>query len=135
MIFLEGYGLPLQFANWFVMTTGRCLALLGMVRDCFGRGIYMLYYIYILANETNVAIYVGVTNDLVRRVFEHKSSVIKGYTSTYNVDKLVYYEVVNSPLVAIEREKQIKALSRKKKNELVCGFNSQWMDLYDSIIG
>ena len=95
----------------------------------------MQYYIYILANELNVAIYVGVTNDLVRRVYEHKNNVVKGYTSRYNIHNLVYYEIVNNSLSAIEREKQIKALSRRKKNDLVGRFNPKWIDLYDSIIG
>ncbi len=95
----------------------------------------MNYYVYILANRTNSVIYTGVTNDLVRRVYEHKHHLDKsGFTSQYNVEKLVYYEATPNPLAAIEREKQIKGWNRKRKNMLVESMNPQWMELYDSIL-
>ena len=92
------------------------------------------YYIYILTNKNNTVLYVGVTNDLVRRVFEHKEKLYDGFTKQYNIDKLVYFEACLSPLAAIEREKQIKAGSRKKKIILVESMNSEWLDLYFTII-
>ena len=92
------------------------------------------YYIYILSNENNTTLYVGVTNNLIRRVYEHKNKLCEGFTKKYNVDKLVYYEVCSSPLTAIEREKQLKAGSRKNKIILVKSMNSEWVDLYSSII-
>jgi len=92
------------------------------------------YYIYILANRNNTTLYVGITNDLVRRVYEHKNKLCGGFTKKYNIDKLVYYETSDNPLSAIEREKQIKAGSRKKKIILVESMNSGWLDLYSTII-
>lgn len=78
--------------------------------------------------------YTGVTNDLIRRVYEHKNKMMAGFTKKYNVDRLVYYEVCSEIIVAIEREKQIKGWSRKKKHALINGLNPQWNDLYPSII-
>ena len=95
----------------------------------------MSYYVYILANNHNTTIYTGVTNDLRRRVYEHKSHIDPGSFSTrYHVDKLVFYEVYSDPETAITREKQIKSWNRKRKNAMVEGVNPQWMDLYPSII-
>ena len=74
-----------------------------------------LYFIYLLTNKRNTVIYTGMTNNLKRRVYEHKQKIIKGFTKKYNVHKLLYYEVYKSPQRAIEREKQIKAGSRQKK--------------------
>jgi putative endonuclease len=93
-----------------------------------------MYYVYILANYTNTVLYTGVTNDLVRRVYEHKEKLVKGFTQKYNVDKLVYYEATEDVMSAIVREKQIKAGSRQKKLDLINDFNSKWQDLYSSII-
>lgn len=70
------------------------------------------------------------TNSLNRRIWEHKSKLIDGFTKRYNVDKLVYYEIFNNPSDAIKREKQLKAGSRKKKIELINNFNPEWKDLY-----
>jgi len=92
------------------------------------------YYIYLMTNNTNTVIYTGVTNNLVRRVNEHKNKLIKGFTSKYNVEKLVYYEITDSPEEAISREKQIKAGSRKKKIDLIVKNNPDFIDLYDSIL-
>ena len=70
-----------------------------------------LYYVYILTNTYNKVLYTGVTNDLVRRCYEHKSKIVKGFTQKYNVDKLVYFEIFDSIELAIKREKQIKGYS------------------------
>ena len=91
------------------------------------------YYIYILSNENNTVIYTGVTNDLKRRVFEHKEKMVEGFTKKYNVSKLVYYEVGQDVMGAIFREKQLKSMSRLKKNELIAEFNPYWSDLYEDI--
>ena len=91
-------------------------------------------YIYILFNKRNGTLYVGVTSDLVRRVYEHKSKTADGFTKKYNVDKLGYYEIYDDIVTAIEREKQIKGGSRKKKIDLIESLNPEWKDLYDSII-
>jgi len=90
-------------------------------------------YIYLLANKHNNVLYTGVTSDLIRRVYEHKSKLVKGFTQKYNVDRLVYYEACANIVVAIEREKQIKAWSRKKKDELINALNPEWNDLYRSL--
>lgn len=89
------------------------------------------YYIYILTNKNNTVLYVGVTNNLTRRIWEHKSKLIAGFTKKYNVDKLVYYEVLDNPTDAIKREKQLKAGSRKKKLDLINKLNPEWNDLYN----
>jgi putative endonuclease len=91
------------------------------------------YYVYILSNETNTVIYTGVTNDLKRRAFEHKEKKVEGFTKKYNVSKLVYYEAGQDVMGAIFREKQIKGMSRLKKNELISQFNPYWSDLYEDI--
>ena len=95
----------------------------------------MSYYVYILANSNNRVIYTGVTNDLVRRVYEHKQHMDKSsFTARYNVDKLVYFEETPSNLAAIEREKQIKGWNRKRKNKLVESKNPTWKELYEEIL-
>ncbi len=92
------------------------------------------YYIYILANKTNSVLYTGVTDNLIKRVYQHKNKLVESFTKKYNVNKLVYYEIFNDINEAIKREKQIKGGSRKKKIELVQEFNPNWIDLYDEII-
>ena len=95
----------------------------------------MQYYIYILSNENKNVIYTGVTNDLVRRVYEHKEHLDKGsFTSRYNVENLVYYEVTSNVEAAIEREKQIKGWNRKRKNKLIESKNPNWDDLYQLLL-
>jgi putative endonuclease len=89
------------------------------------------YYIYILTNKNNSVLYVGVTNDIVRRIWEHKSKLIEGFTKKYNIDKLVYYEEFDDPNSAIAIEKQLKASSRKKKLDLINSFNKDWKDLFN----
>ena len=96
----------------------------------------MQYYVYILTNAHNTVLYTGVTNDLIRRVYEHRNHLDKGsFTAQYNVDKLVYYEVTSDVEVAIEREKQVKGWNRKRKNKLIESKNPNWVDLYQSILG
>jgi len=92
------------------------------------------YYIYILTNQYHTIFYVGVTNNLIRRVYEHKNKLVKGFTLKYNINKLVYYEVFSDVREAIYREKQIKSWSRKKKIEMIEKFNPEWKDLYEEII-
>ena len=95
----------------------------------------MQYYIYILTNDHNTVLYTGVTNDLIRRVYEHKNHLDKGsFTAQYNVEKLVYFEVTSDVKVAIEREKQIKGWNRKRKNKLIESKNPNWDDLYHAIL-
>jgi len=89
------------------------------------------YYIYILTNTNYTVLYTGVTNDLVRRVFEHEKKILKGFTSKYNVDKLIYFEIFDFIDLAIKREKQIKGYSRKKKLELIDSLNPKWIYLYN----
>lgn len=92
------------------------------------------YYIYILTNKNNTVLYTGITNDLVRRVYEHKNKLSEGFSKKYNTEKLVYYETCANSISAITREKQIKAGSRKKKILLVESMNVEWLDLYSSIV-
>ena len=95
----------------------------------------MQYYVYILSNLTGTTIYVGVTRDLIRRVYEHKHHLDKGsFTDKYDVTRLVYFEMTSDVRAAIEREKQIKGWNRARKNKLVMTMNPKWEDLYDSIL-
>jgi putative endonuclease len=88
------------------------------------------YCVYILTNESNTVLYTGVTNDLKRRVYEHKEKMVEGLTKKYNVNKLVYFEFGKDIEGAILREKQIKDGSRQKKIDLVNSLNREWRDLY-----
>mgnify|MGYP001205408986 FL=1 len=90
-------------------------------------------YVYILFNKRNGTLYTGVTSNLAKRIYEHKNKLIEGFTSQYDVDKLGYYEVYPFVTSAIQREKQIKGGTRKKKLELIESTNPNWNDLYDSI--
>ena len=92
------------------------------------------YYVYILFSQRNGTLYVGVTSNLKKRVWEHKNKVIEGFTKKYNVNQLGYYEIFNDINLAIKREKQLKAGNRKKKIELIETNNSEWNDLYYSIL-
>ena len=95
----------------------------------------MTYYVYILSSNTNVTIYTGVTNDLIRRVYEHRNHLDPdSFTSKYNVHKLVYFEETTDVTAALEREKQIKRWRRSKKNDLIATMNPEWKDLYPVII-
>lgn len=92
------------------------------------------YYVYILFSKKNGTLYIGVTSDLVKRVWQHKNKLVKGFTQKYNVDKLGYYEVSNDINSAIAREKQLKGGSRKAKLDLIEINNPNWNDLYYEII-
>ena len=92
------------------------------------------YYVYLVTNKRNTVIYTGVTNNLIKRIYEHKRSLGSKFTSKYNVNKLVYYEVFETVLDAITREKQIKAGSREKKMKLITENNPSFKDLYSEII-
>ena len=95
----------------------------------------MNYYVYILSNATNTAIYTGVTKDLVRRVYEHKHELAEhSFTAKYGIHKLVYYEVTTDIHSAIAREKQIKGWNRARKNKYIESMNPKWVDLYQSIL-
>jgi putative endonuclease len=89
------------------------------------------YSVYILANSSDKVLYTGMTNSLMRRVWENKAKLIGGFTKKYNIDKLVYFESFDNPTGAIKREKQIKTGSKKKKLELINNFNPEWKDLYN----
>jgi putative endonuclease len=90
------------------------------------------FYVYILANAYNNVLYTGITNDIQRRCIEHKKKLIKGFTQRYNIDKLVYFESYSDVEEAINREKQIKGYSRRKKIALIEGFNKGWGELFEN---
>ena len=87
------------------------------------------YFVYLLTNWNNKVIYVGVTNDLERRVYEHKHKLVEGFAKKYNLNKLVYFEETQDIVSAITREKEIKKWRREKKNQLVNRANAEWADL------
>ncbi len=91
------------------------------------------YYVYILANKRRGTLYIGVTNDLIRRVHEHKNNYVDGFTKKYNVHQLVYYEIAEDIGSAMKREKQMKKWRRQWKIELIEKNNSNWKDLYEQI--
>lgn len=92
------------------------------------------YFVYILTNSRRTILYTGVTNDLLRRVSEHRDTGFKGFTHRYNVNQLVYYEEFGDSLAAIAREKQIKGGSRASKPALINGMNREWRDLFDGLL-
>ncbi len=92
------------------------------------------FYVYILASRPGGAIYVGVTNDLVRRVYEHKNGLVLGFTKRYGINQLVYFEVHDTAYRAIQREKNIKHWPRAYKTRLIGKENDTWRDLYDEIL-
>jgi putative endonuclease len=93
------------------------------------------FYVYILATRKDGPLYVGVTNDLVRRVAEHKSKALKGFTSKFNVNRLVYFETFGQPDAAILREKQLKRWRREWKVQLIEKENPEWDDLFGRLLG
>ncbi|HZR71641.1 GIY-YIG nuclease family protein [Bradyrhizobium sp.] len=93
----------------------------------------MAYYVYIVASRKDGAIYIGVTNDIVRRVYEHRIKAVPGFTSKYNITRLVWFEIYDDPTNAIEREKELKKWKRDWKLQLIEAKNPAWLDLYDSI--
>lgn len=92
------------------------------------------FAVYILTNRSHTVLYTGMTNNLIRRVFEHKQKSIPGFTQKYRVDKLVYFELCDDAMSAIKREKQIKNLVRRKKIAMITAFNPEWKDLYEDIV-
>ena len=91
-------------------------------------------YLYILSNKPNGTLYVGVTSDLIKRIYEHKNEITPGFSTRYNVKNLVYYEIFDFIEDAIAREKQLKAGSRAKKIMLIESMNPNWKDLYEEIL-
>ncbi|SNR60634.1 GIY-YIG nuclease family protein [Desulfurobacterium atlanticum] len=91
-------------------------------------------FVYIVTNKNNKVLYIGVTSDLVRRIYQHRNKLIDGFTSKYNCTKLVYYEVFDSIEEAIKREKYLKGKKRQFKVDLINRFNPEWKDLYESIL-
>ena len=103
-------------------------------------GLYLCYYngmnyyfVYILTNQYNTTFYIGVTNDLLKRVYQHKNKIFEGFTSKYNVNKLVYFEYTESIEEAIFREKQLKKYNRNKKIALITNSNPTYKDLYEEM--
>ena len=94
----------------------------------------MTYYVYILANKRRGTLYVGVTNNLIRRVFEHKNKLIEGFTERYDVNLLVWYQASESVESAIAHEKKLKRWRREWKIEMIETLNPEWVDLYQQII-
>ena len=95
----------------------------------------MNHYVYLMSNESNTTLYVGVTNNLQRRIYEHRNHLDKGsFTDRYNIEKLVFFETADDPYHAIEREKQIKGWNRKRKEKLIESINPAWRDLYPEIL-
>ena len=96
----------------------------------------MTYYVYILTNKNKTVLYTGVTKDLVRRVYEHKTHADpNSFTAKYKIDRLVYFEETSDVEAAIKREKQIKSWSRDRKTDLIFKNNPNWVDLYNRILG
>lgn len=91
------------------------------------------YYVYIMTNKNNTVLYTGVTSDLKGRVWQHRAKLIAGFTKKYNINKLVYYEVLEDAYYAISREKQLKSGSRQKKLNLIDNMNKEWKDLYEEL--
>ena len=92
------------------------------------------YYVYVLASQRNGTLYVGVTSNLIKRIWEHKNKAIEGFAQKYNVDKLVYFEQYHDPENAIKREKRLKKYDRRWKLELIGKENPEWRDLYTDLV-
>jgi len=92
------------------------------------------YYVYVLASQRNGTLYVGVTSNLIKRIWEHKNKAIEGFTQKYNIDKLVYFEQCRDPENAIKREKRLKKYNRQWKLELIEKENPEWRDLYNELV-
>ena len=93
----------------------------------------MSYYVYIIASRKDGATYIGVTNDIVRRIYEHRIKAVPGFASRYNITRLVWFEVYDDPVSAISREKELKKWKRDWKTQLIEAQNPLWEDLYNSI--
>jgi len=92
------------------------------------------FFVYILASRKHGTLYIGITNDLIRRVHQHKAKVVRGFTKRYNVHKLVYFEIFDDPLSAIAHEKQLKKWNREWKLQLIENKNPDWVDLSNSLV-
>jgi len=92
------------------------------------------YYVYVLASQRNGALYVGVTSNLLKRIWEHKNKAMEGFTQKYSVNKLVYFEQYSDPENAIKREKRLKKYNRQWKLELIEKENPEWRDLYTDLV-
>jgi putative endonuclease len=110
---------------------GRCAASNPESRD--DEHYPMAFYVYILASRKDGAIYIGVTNDLVRRVYEHRQKAVPGFASKYNITRLVWFEIHDDPVFAITREKELKKWKRNLQIKLIETDNPEWLDLYDTI--
>ena len=93
----------------------------------------MEYYVYILTNHTNSVLYIGVTNNLIRRLYEHKNGLLEGFSKKYKTHKLIYFEQTSDVEAAINREKQLKGWTRQKKENLIATQNPLWINLEDSL--
>lgn len=93
------------------------------------------FYVYILTNKVNGTLYVGMSNDIIRRVYEHRQKLVEGFSKKYSLDQLVYYECFNTAMDAIQREKQVKKWNRAWKLKTISAFNQDWKDLYTEITG
>ena len=93
----------------------------------------MGYFVYIVASRKDGAIYIGITNDIVRRIFEHRTKAVPGFASKYNITRLVWFEIYDDPISAISREKELKKWKRAWKIQLIEAQNPEWNDLYESI--
>lgn len=94
----------------------------------------MQYYVYILTNKINTVFYIGVTSNLIKRIYEHKNKFVEGFTQRYNIDKLVYYEYTNDVQTAIKREKQLKNWHKQWKINLIKEQNPEFKDLYKDLL-
>ncbi len=91
------------------------------------------FYVYILSSKRNGTLYIGVTSDLIKRIWEHKNKLVEGFTEKYGVDKLVYYEQFRGAEYALRREKRLKKYNRKWKIDLIEKINPNWKDLYEDL--
>jgi putative endonuclease len=98
------------------------------------KGVNKQYFVYILANRKHGTLYIGVTNDLIRRTYQHKLKAVRGFTKRYDVHKLTYFEIFDDPLSAITREKQLKKWNREWKVQLIEKVNPGWVDLTHTLI-
>jgi len=103
-------------------------------RSMVQHALWMTYYVYILASQKNGTLYIGVTSDLIRRVYEHRTEAVEGFTSKYDVHSLVYFEVTENVEAAIQREKRLKKWRRDWKIKLIEEANPNWEDLYPSLV-
>jgi putative endonuclease len=92
------------------------------------------YYVYILANNRNGTLYIGITSEIVKRIWQHREKVFQGFTEKYNINKLVYYEIFKDPQNAIKWEKRLKKYKREWKINIIEKDNPEWKDLYDQLI-